>query len=557
MAGNVNKIIYGDETLMDLTEDTVTEEQVLEGAMFHNSAGEKKTGTLAPLATSVNEEHFNIDESKQLSLSSDVTKKLPNAVPTSADAGFAPVVQSDGSVKWQKVSGGGGAKLVITCTAGEIVVVTDLTETKEVFNGVVASGELVLDAEVAHTYTAYQHNADSSKVSEVQSVKITELVNNMPPLSYFTAYIDIAGDPNLTVSATNGTSTYSGSAVIYDGSKYVIRVGEYGTFSVTATKGKATRTVNNITVPNTPNRHTTAPALQSFGYVMVDASSDFAQSGLTIDVTFKGSPYDSITYNGSPLEVVFADNGKAVFSATALDGQEYSLDVDVALGETLNKTIETKVTIELDVYSASNDTIVVTKGGENLGTCVTDISGKGTFTVEVLPSGENITFTSTDIDKVDGSSGKYEVTVNISKSHTVPIKVMPEGALFWYGYVDDRIEDMVDSAEWLYGTRGYTKIAVDFSIFRSAKMQVPNISGVFSGLGTKESISGYSKCNVNVINLKEADSVYNSQKNLETAKPIGTLKAGQNTFSIVEDKIYAIYVINLGRYITISAWWLE
>lgn len=41
----VNQVIYGDETLMDLTEDTVTPEKVMKGYTFHDASGEKQVGT--------------------------------------------------------------------------------------------------------------------------------------------------------------------------------------------------------------------------------------------------------------------------------------------------------------------------------------------------------------------------------------------------------------------------------------------------------------------------------------------------------------------------------
>lgn len=41
----VNKVIYGDKTLVDLTNDSATEAVVFEGATFHGSDGETKTGT--------------------------------------------------------------------------------------------------------------------------------------------------------------------------------------------------------------------------------------------------------------------------------------------------------------------------------------------------------------------------------------------------------------------------------------------------------------------------------------------------------------------------------
>ena len=48
----VNKVVYGDDTLIDLTEDTVTPEDVLNGVSFHSADGEQKTGSVvvAPLS---------------------------------------------------------------------------------------------------------------------------------------------------------------------------------------------------------------------------------------------------------------------------------------------------------------------------------------------------------------------------------------------------------------------------------------------------------------------------------------------------------------------------
>lgn len=41
----VNKIIYGGNTLIDLTPDTLTEDKALKGYTFHGADGEAKTGT--------------------------------------------------------------------------------------------------------------------------------------------------------------------------------------------------------------------------------------------------------------------------------------------------------------------------------------------------------------------------------------------------------------------------------------------------------------------------------------------------------------------------------
>jgi hypothetical protein len=49
MANTISKVVYGDNTLIDLTADTVTASNLLQGITAHNNKGEHITGTLEPL----------------------------------------------------------------------------------------------------------------------------------------------------------------------------------------------------------------------------------------------------------------------------------------------------------------------------------------------------------------------------------------------------------------------------------------------------------------------------------------------------------------------------
>lgn len=55
MANNpyVNKVIYGNDTIIDLTGDTVTAADVRNGVIFHKSNGEQTTGTNEGTDTSI------------------------------------------------------------------------------------------------------------------------------------------------------------------------------------------------------------------------------------------------------------------------------------------------------------------------------------------------------------------------------------------------------------------------------------------------------------------------------------------------------------------------
>ena len=57
----VNKVIVGTEVKLDLTADTVSEDNLLAGATAHNAAGEQITGTVVtvPVDSELSEESAN------------------------------------------------------------------------------------------------------------------------------------------------------------------------------------------------------------------------------------------------------------------------------------------------------------------------------------------------------------------------------------------------------------------------------------------------------------------------------------------------------------------
>lgn len=62
MAANpyVNKVVYGNQTLIDLTNDDVTPEDVADGVYFHNASGERKMGVY--VAPTVNNAKLTIQK---------------------------------------------------------------------------------------------------------------------------------------------------------------------------------------------------------------------------------------------------------------------------------------------------------------------------------------------------------------------------------------------------------------------------------------------------------------------------------------------------------------
>ena len=71
-----NKIIYGDQTLMDITDTTASTEDVLEGQVFYSASGARSVGTLTDATTTTHglmsaADKIALEEWKSLRLSVD------------------------------------------------------------------------------------------------------------------------------------------------------------------------------------------------------------------------------------------------------------------------------------------------------------------------------------------------------------------------------------------------------------------------------------------------------------------------------------------------------
>ena len=71
-----NKIIYGNETLMDITDTTAEPEDVIEGQVFYAKSGQRSVGTLTDATTTTHglmstEDKIALENWKSLRLSVD------------------------------------------------------------------------------------------------------------------------------------------------------------------------------------------------------------------------------------------------------------------------------------------------------------------------------------------------------------------------------------------------------------------------------------------------------------------------------------------------------
>jgi hypothetical protein len=145
------------------------------------------------------------------------------------------------------------------------------------------------------------------------------------------------------------------------------------------------------------------------------------------------------------------------------------------------------------MYGAKEDTISFTdETGSKTETFASGQSSK-TVSITILPTGNNITFTSTGSKDPSDLSSNYTKTITVT-SGTTEVYVMPDNALYWYGYESDDCEELNSANGWSNAATAITWITPTRQT-RYIDMTVDAINkGV--GLGSKNAISSLStlKC---------------------------------------------------------------
>lgn len=155
--------------------------------------------------------------------------------------------------------------------------------------------------------------------------------------------------------------------------------------TITATDGISTITK---TAPMTGNTMTLYP----------NAAGNWTVSGV----------YSGVTYVSSPNPVVVSD-----------------------LSVPVSATLQTMASVTLTLYSATGDLVTVT---DESGTKTEQLSGNSKqITVSVLPSGSNVTFTSSIAKNPSDLTEYFSKTVTIT-SATTEVYCMPNKVIYWWGY---------------------------------------------------------------------------------------------------------------------------
>ena len=172
------------------------------------------------------------------------------------------------------------------------------------------------------------------------------------------------------------------------------------------------------------------------GYELtVTCDSDF--SGTTITCTDGVTTLTQTCPSSSPYEVVFEiPNGGDWTISGVVSGQTVSTGVNIPTTATLEAIVQKTITI----YSAKEDTITYT---DIYGDTQTEVFASGQtskqITIDIESSGSSITFTSGVAKDPSNLSNYYSKTVTIT-SNTTEVYLMPDGAIYWWGYKPSNYE---------------------------------------------------------------------------------------------------------------------
>ena len=329
-------------------------------------------------------------------------------------------------------SGGGSTILVTTSESslyGQTVSLTDGTTT---MNGTFSNA-----GECEFTGVMMVGTLTASSGGASTSIQVPYFGVYSMTLSFFSATI--------TVTFGGGTCTCVGNGESYTASSspYTFTVHGAATYTITNTIDGVSKT---DTVTITTDGQSESVTI-SFGTINVTYDNDFR--GTSITCTQGGTTITKTAPSaGNTMSFYPPTTGTWVISGT-VGGQSYSTSATITTLSTPESAIlQTLVQITATIYSATEDTVTFT---DDAGVSHTEVFASGqsskSITFKILPTGSSITFTSSVAKDPDNLSNDYTKTVSLTSS-TTEVYVMPDNALYWWGYKSADCLSMDNTWTW-------------------------------------------------------------------------------------------------------------
>ena len=208
-----------------------------------------------------------------------------------------------------------------------------------------------------------------------------------------------------------------------------------------------------------------------------------AETGSTVTITDGTATITAIETSEGLFEAEVIDLKTYTITAT-LNGSTLTQTLDVDTVKKYSVDFESSVSVTLTIYSAKEDTISYTDidGDTQIITFDTDATSKQ-VSIEIEASGSSITFTSGVAKDPSDLTADYSKTVTIT-SNTTEVYLMPDNALYWWGYEDSNLEDCLTANGWSVNT--YTMSAPTHN---TNDITAVTTSNALKGVGTKNPVS--------------------------------------------------------------------
>lgn len=372
--------------------------------------------------------------------------------------------------------GSGGSTITVTTIEttlyGETVTITDGTST---FTGVFDnSGVCVIDGVTVTGALTVSSGAAS------RTLNVPYFGNYTVALSFWAATINVSTDPDV-VSAIVKKDGVQIDTISFSAGSGVYIADSTGAYTFTATVGGIDFTSPTV---NVTQQTTYSTIIDIFNATLSISTSSSELYGKTITIK-KGSTVVGTT--------AFSAQGSASYTVHetgtyTCECEGYSGSATVSAETSYNVTIDTIITYHLtvDIYSAASDTLSYTDDN-GAQTVTTDATGKAagvsiTITQPSVGVDPTITFTSSIAKNPNNLSNNYSRSITITEG-TSEIYVMPDHALYWYGY-NGGVEAESNAAGWTVAS-SYPFIAPTFN---TNSIRIASTTARSSGVGSSQQL---------------------------------------------------------------------
>lgn len=269
-------------------------------------------------------------------------------------------------------------------------------------------------------------------------------------------------------------------------------------------------------------------------YGMILLTYDEFFKGKTVTISKEQSSTTKILPSDS-LECMLYVGSSGIYEVSYNQaGYSFSTSVEVEGMETIYyASLISSDTISVTLHSAKGDTVTYTDIDGIEKTAVFDSNSTSkTIDVTTAISGMSITFTSLIAKDPDNLSNNYSKTVIIDEN-TTDVYLMPDNALYWFGYESSDLEDCTTANGWI----GPTNHSLVSPSHQSNYIDISSSTNQVCAVGNKNAIMNHKK----VYSIAQGITAYsNTYGNLMVSPTKRTGAASYSSYN--SDEMTAYYV---------------